>query len=80
MALSFSLPTNTVCYDISCSIILYDITFFSNQAPDTFIQKMAIPITVWGLETNKHVINQYVIIDIYIPANDIKEQEEIAEI
>lgn len=28
VALSLLLPTNIICFDISCSITLYDITFF----------------------------------------------------
>lgn len=41
---------------------------------------MATPITVRCLGANKHIINQYAITDIYIPAKDSQEQKVIAHI
>lgn len=41
---------------------------------------MATFITIWGLKTSKHATNQYIIINIYMPANDIQEQKIITHI
>lgn len=57
VVLLLSLPTNKICFNIGCLVTLYDITFFENQAPDILIWKMAIPIIVWGLQTNRHITN-----------------------
>ncbi len=80
IALSLSSSINLVCFDTSCLVILYDIAFFSTQAPNTSIRKMAVPITVRGLGASKHATDQYVIVDIYIPAKDGQGQEVIAYI
>ncbi len=80
IALSLSSSINSVCFDTGCSVILCDISFFSIQALNMPIQKMATPITVRGLGANKHTTNQYAIADIYISGKDDQRQEVTAHI
>lgn len=45
---------NSICFDTDCLITLCNIAFFYRQVSNTPIRKMAISITVRGLEANKH--------------------------
>ncbi len=80
IALSLSSSLNSVCFDTGCSVTLYDIAFFSTQAPNTPIRKMATRITVRCLGANQYATDQYAIADIYISAKDGQGQEVIVHI
>ena len=70
MVLSLSSISNIVCFDTGCYGMLYDSSFFQAQIPNTPIRKIIILVTVKGIRANKHTINKYAIIDIYILAKN----------
>lgn len=80
MALLLSSLSDTMCFDTGCSVTLYNSSFFWSQAPNTPIRKMAISITILGLEANQHATDKYTISDIYIPAKNTQEQLVTAHI
>lgn len=57
VVLSLSSMIDIVYFDSSCSVILYDSSFFWAQTPNTLIQKMTTPIIAKGVRANKNATN-----------------------
>ena len=54
------------CTDSGCGISLHDIDAFNTQTQGKVpIRKMATPVTVRGIGTNRHTTDEYAIIDIH---------------
>ena len=62
------------CLNIEIEFILIDRAFFKKQALDTFIRIMTVFFIIRDLDINKHQINEYALIFIYIENKDENEK------
>lgn len=60
-------PSESGCLDTGCGISMHDVEAFTRLTQGKVpIRKMATPITVRGIGTNKHSTVEYAIMDIYL--------------
>ena len=68
--LSENVTSRKECLNIEIKFILIDRAFFKKQTSDIFIWIMIVFLIVRGLDINKHQINEYALIFIYIKSKD----------
>ena len=64
--MKWGITTESMCLDTGSSVTLIDRGFLLAQFPDAKILKMASPLSVRGIESNKHQTSEYVVVPIYI--------------
>lgn len=58
--------TNLECLDIECGISMHNIEVFTRQTQEKIpIRKMVMLIMVQEIGTNKHITNEYAIVDVH---------------
>lgn len=63
-----SSPSYDICLDTGCTMSLMDRVFLTEASPGRPTRRMASPISVRGLGTTNHNTNEYVLLQISIPA------------
>ena len=56
-----------MCIDLGYSVILINRAFLLEQALEIHIRTMASPISVRRIGTNHYSINEYILLEIYLP-------------